>query len=278
MGVRNNARTPKDARPQEKRLGDILSTLGIGYIHQAPFLFHNNGTKKIYFADYYCPELGVIFEADGPAHYTQEGLEYDSKRGDLFQSIGIKTVRVANDAISRISIKKEIGGVCTETHKASQGCAVLYLGVLSLPKLSVSDRIVLSYYIQFSGDRDALQASKIAGHTNISRRQVQDSIARLRGVGYIGDNKANVSLDNRCYFKLRTETGLTGLPLIVYSYIHFKSTKYKVVDKYHAAIASELRMSRSHLEQILTILRDGRHIIVKERKRQRLLRPTHGTD
>lgn len=188
--------------------------------------------------------------------------------------------------------------------------SVFYLGILDDTNLSVSDKLVycqILYRSLWDNSEETFDkqgyfapenysngevpigitvSSSIADSVNISKRQYFASLNRLRELEYIISGDAYTPdgyvVMSNCltseYFKLRTETGLTGLSLIVYSYIHFKSAKYKVVDKYHAAIASELRMSRSHLEQILTKLREGRHIIVKERKRQRLLRPTHGTD
>ncbi|MBR3467409.1 MAG: hypothetical protein IKH15_09345 [Bacteroidales bacterium] len=66
------------------------------------------------------------------------------------------------------------------------------------------------------------------------------------------------------FFELQTETGLTGWPLVVYSYIYNKNRKYRYVDSYRTKIAKELHVGENHLSLIIgDLIRGG--WIIKER-------------
>ena len=57
-----------------------------------------------YIADFFIPELGLVFEIDGSSHNNR--TEYDLERDSYMQSLDLKVVRILD-----IDIKKNIGGV-----------------------------------------------------------------------------------------------------------------------------------------------------------------------
>lgn len=49
-----------------------------------------------YVADFYCPELKLVIEIDGPQHNTKENTEYDKERDLFIKSLGMNVVRILN--------------------------------------------------------------------------------------------------------------------------------------------------------------------------------------
>lgn len=117
--------------------------------------------------------------------------------------------------------------------------------------------------------------ASIASEINITRRQYFRSKKKLEENGYITiDGVLLLDGITNSYFELKPKSGLSGLRLIVYSYLANKSAKYGWVDKYHQAIARELGIDRTNLEHILTDLRGLGLIKVKNIGERRLLRTT----
>ena len=54
-----------------------------------------------FIADFYCAELNVVLEIDGPIHDNEEVKEYDEYRTSVFASKGIKTFRLKNEDCDR---------------------------------------------------------------------------------------------------------------------------------------------------------------------------------
>lgn len=49
-----------------------------------------------YIADFYCPSERLVVELDGKNHFTIEGSEYDLKRDEYMNGLGIKVLRFEN--------------------------------------------------------------------------------------------------------------------------------------------------------------------------------------
>lgn len=52
-----------------------------------------------YVVDFYCPELRLAIEIDGPSHEGGEAREYDTKREEEIRELGITVVRFRNDEV-----------------------------------------------------------------------------------------------------------------------------------------------------------------------------------
>lgn len=58
-----------------------------------------------FIVDFYCAEANLVVELDGRSH--DEQIEYDSKRDDLLNSLGLTVMRIPND-----EVLANIEGVC----------------------------------------------------------------------------------------------------------------------------------------------------------------------
>lgn len=46
--------------------------------------------------DFYCPEENLTIELDGLPHFTEDGAEYDKKRTEYLNALGITELRFEN--------------------------------------------------------------------------------------------------------------------------------------------------------------------------------------
>ena len=91
-------RLRKKAPFPEQLFAGFLTMHDVYFIPQAPFrMLRRFGESKIYFADFYIPSKSTIIEIDGSSH--SKNKIYDSIRDDEFKNIGIKTIRISNQAL-----------------------------------------------------------------------------------------------------------------------------------------------------------------------------------
>ena len=60
-----------------------------------------------YIIDFYCAEAKLAIELDGSQHYEPDSIEYDRKRTEFLETLGIQVMRIANNEID-----KNLAGVC----------------------------------------------------------------------------------------------------------------------------------------------------------------------
>jgi very-short-patch-repair endonuclease len=95
--------------PMEKVLWQSLRNKNIMGVK-----FRRQQTIYCFIADFYCHELRLVVEVDGPIHQLKERLEKDRNRTAEFNRFGIKVLRFTNqeikDNISKVikSIREEI--------------------------------------------------------------------------------------------------------------------------------------------------------------------------
>jgi very-short-patch-repair endonuclease len=80
--------------PTEKLLWQSLrnkNIMGVNFRRQHPIFF--------FIADFYCHELRLVIEVDGPIHQIKERLEKDRNRTAEFDRFGIKVLRFTNQEI-----------------------------------------------------------------------------------------------------------------------------------------------------------------------------------
>lgn len=177
--------------------------------------------------------------------------------------------------------------------------AVFYPDILQEECLSVTDKIVFSqmlYRSLMDGGRESFEAdgtfcsswdgcvpvSWTASQdfhecVNVSERQFYLSKSKLKREGYIRTMAGEPLLvigekTIETFFELRTNTGLSGLSLVVYSYLRNKTEKYGWVDKYHDAMARELSVSDTTLANCIARLVADGFVQKKRRGKQVLLR------
>lgn len=144
--------------------------------------------------------------------------------------------------------------------------------------MTAIDKIVycqMAYYDACAGqqNRGHITLEDYTLGTNISRRQLYYAKERLRANGYLDEHGHAVPLadaDGR-YFDLRAESCLSGVALILYSYIAHLCKKYGWVDRYHTALAKDLCMSEKTINNALTRLYESGHILRQRKGKQVLL-------
>ena len=96
----------------ERSVLGYMRSRNIRFIHQAPFILDG----KIYFADFYLPEISEIIEIDGYSHYNEAQRKYDLQRDNAFGDFRMHTTRISNsiamdkqklDEIFSIILKKK---------------------------------------------------------------------------------------------------------------------------------------------------------------------------
>lgn len=83
------------AKKYERMFGKYLIDHKVKFLHQAPFVVFG----KIYFVDFYLPDLKIAIEIDGQYHNLISQKEYDKERERDMEWIGIKTIRIKNEIV-----------------------------------------------------------------------------------------------------------------------------------------------------------------------------------
>lgn len=83
---KNASELRKNMTREEKHLWyDFLS----GY----PIRFRRQEILGECIVDFYCRGAKLIIEVDGAQHYTKEAIQYDKKRTEYFEKLGIVVIR-----------------------------------------------------------------------------------------------------------------------------------------------------------------------------------------
>ncbi len=72
---------------------------GFKFLRQHPIIFRiDKNWVEFFITDFYCPELRLIIELDGPIHKYQ--IENDQQRDDKLKSRGFFIIRIKNEELS----------------------------------------------------------------------------------------------------------------------------------------------------------------------------------
>ncbi|WP_300433882.1 endonuclease domain-containing protein [Christiangramia sp.] len=61
--------------------------------------FRRQHSIENYIADFYCPQERLIIELDGQVHFNEAAREYDKKRTDDLNMLGIRVIRFENKVV-----------------------------------------------------------------------------------------------------------------------------------------------------------------------------------
>ncbi len=97
----NNARRlRREMTPHERKLWYM-------FLRTYPVKIYKQRIIGSYIVDFYCASAKLVIELDGSQHYDENGQNYDAKRSDYLESLGLKVVRYSNAEIG-----KEFSSVC----------------------------------------------------------------------------------------------------------------------------------------------------------------------
>ena len=87
--------------PTERMLWEHLrkkSVDGFKFLRQHPLFVMNQGVKKFYIPDFYCPKVHLVVELDGPIHNLQK--EFDLERAEILELHGYVVMRFRNKDVT----------------------------------------------------------------------------------------------------------------------------------------------------------------------------------
>lgn len=61
--------------------------------------FRRQNSIGSYIVDFFCYEKKLVIELDGQPHFEQKRIEYDKKRTEYLESLGIKVIRFENNEV-----------------------------------------------------------------------------------------------------------------------------------------------------------------------------------
>ena len=95
-----------DATPEENRLW-------FEFLRTYPVRFNRQRIVGNYILDFYCAKAKLVVEIDGSQHYENKGINYDSKRTDYLEELGLYVLRFSN-----LEINENFYEVCSVIDEA----------------------------------------------------------------------------------------------------------------------------------------------------------------
>jgi len=86
----------KRPTPAERRAWELLRDRRILGVK-----FRRQHRIRGFVVDFYCHELRLVLEIDGPVHDTPEQKAYDAERTAILEGLGLRVVRIPNEAVAR---------------------------------------------------------------------------------------------------------------------------------------------------------------------------------
>ena len=68
------------------------------------FKFRRQHVIDGFVVDFYCAELGLVLEIDGPVHSLPDQVGYDQARERHMKCLGLRVVRLTNAAVSEVRL------------------------------------------------------------------------------------------------------------------------------------------------------------------------------
>ena len=105
----DNARNlRKEKTPQERKLWYL-------FLRKYPVKIYKQRIIGPYIVDFYCACAKLVIELDGSQHYEGERAEYDKKRTEYLNALGLQVVRYSN-----ADINVRFDRVCEDIHRRIQ--------------------------------------------------------------------------------------------------------------------------------------------------------------
>lgn len=84
----------KAMTPEERILWHALRRNAVGNLH-----FRRQQIIAGFIADFYCASALLVVELDGASHTAQR--QYDAQRDRVFSELGIRTLRISNQSVTK---------------------------------------------------------------------------------------------------------------------------------------------------------------------------------
>ena len=107
MSLPHNSKLVQNARNLRKNMTREERRLWYDFLRESPVKFYKQKIIGSYILDFYCDKAKLAIELDGSQHYEEQGLEYDKKRSEYLNHLGIRVLRFSN-----LEIHQNFRGVC----------------------------------------------------------------------------------------------------------------------------------------------------------------------
>ena len=77
------------------------------FLRTIPQKFVRQKVLGKYIADFYCASANLVIELDGSQHYEDAGIQYDERRTEYLEALGIHVIRISNNEVN-----ENFAGVC----------------------------------------------------------------------------------------------------------------------------------------------------------------------
>ena len=108
MNQTNNKKLSANAKKLRRNMTKEERHLWYDFLKALPVMVHRQKVIGPYIVDFYIASAKVVIELDGSQHYEEKGLAGDAQRDAYLQELGIRVVRIPNNAVNQ-----NFSGVCT---------------------------------------------------------------------------------------------------------------------------------------------------------------------
>jgi len=112
MNLTTNSNLTGNARSLRKNMTKEERHLWYDFLKTLPVTVNRQKVIGNYIADFYCAKTKIVIEIDGSQHYEDDAMEYDKKRTEYFESLGIKVLRYTNK-----DVNQRFKDVCKEIYR-----------------------------------------------------------------------------------------------------------------------------------------------------------------
>ena len=99
--MEQNRNLKSNAQMLRKNLTKEEAHLWYQFLCRYPLRFRRQYVIGNYITDFYCHQAKMVVELDGSQHYSPEEIEYDQRRTNYLQSLGLCVLRFSNLDIMR---------------------------------------------------------------------------------------------------------------------------------------------------------------------------------
>ncbi|MEA3325937.1 MAG: endonuclease domain-containing protein [Chloroflexota bacterium] len=99
MSLPRNKKLTNTSQSLRRNMTKEERHLWYDFLRNYPVQFNRQKVIGSYIVDFYCHKAKLIVELDGSQHYQDVGLEYDKRRTEYLNSLGLYVLRIPNNEI-----------------------------------------------------------------------------------------------------------------------------------------------------------------------------------
>ena len=86
----------ENARKLRREMTEQERRLWYTFLRTYPVKMYKQRIIGGYIVDFYCASAKLVIELDGSQHYDEKGIDYDRKRTEFLNSLGLEVLRFSN--------------------------------------------------------------------------------------------------------------------------------------------------------------------------------------